>query len=112
MSHASNDIGARLARVEEHLQFVHHDRSRIEQESKARARDLIAAIVEMRADMEPVQVFLLRQAYRSELAKELASWSGWLAKSALIATLVVGTIKGWLSPEQAKLFGQWLGLPG
>lgn len=107
----ANDIPTRVRMMEEHLQAVHHDRARIERESQARARDLIAAIVEMRADLAPIQAIMLRKTHREELMKELASWSALLAKSGLIAILVVGTIKGWLSPEQAKMFGGWLGLP-
>lgn len=107
----SNDIPTRVRMMEEHLQSVHHDRMRIERESRDRARDLIAAIVEMRADLAPIQATMLRNAHRTELAKELASWSGLLGKLGLIVILVIGTIKGWLSPEQAKMFGGWLGLP-
>lgn len=108
----SNDIPMRVRMLEEHSQFNHHDRERIEWESKARARDLIAAIVELRAEVSPLQAYMLRRSHRAEMMTELASWSALLGKSALIALLVLGTIKGWLSPEQAKMFGQWLGLPG
>ncbi len=108
----SNDIPMRVRMLEEHSQFNHHDKIRVERESRDRARDLVAAIVELREDMDPIQTYMMRKAHRAEMMAELASWSGWLGRLALIALLVLGTVKGWLSPEQAKLFGQWLGLPG
>ena len=37
----ANDLSARLARVEEHLHFGAMDRSRIEEESRLRARDIV-----------------------------------------------------------------------
>lgn len=107
----SNDIPMRVRLLEEHSQFNHHDRTRIEQESKARARDLIAAIMEFREELQPIREFMQRREHRAELMTELASWSGYAGKLGLIALLVLGTVKGWLSPDQAKLFGGWLGLP-
>lgn len=108
----TNDIAIRVRLLEEHNQFTHYDRTRIERESKDRARDLIAAIAELREEMEPLLTYQLRRAHRAEMIASMASWSAWLGKSGLIALLVLGTVKGWLSPDQAKLFGQWLGLPG
>lgn len=43
-SHASNDLGTRLARVEEHLSFGAWNRDRIEREAQQRDRDLGAGI--------------------------------------------------------------------
>lgn len=119
----SNDIQMRVRMLEEHLQFNHHDKVRSEQDSRCRARDLLTAVMEereermaitqrLREDMEPLQAYMLRRAHRAELMTELASWSGYVWKPALIALLVLGSIKGWVPPEQAKMFGGWLGLPG
>lgn len=44
----ANDLGARLARVEEHLYFGAIDRRRIEEESRLRAKDLGEAIMATR----------------------------------------------------------------
>lgn len=113
--HSSNDVGARLARVEEHLQFAHHDRNRVERESKERARDLASAIVAMRemieAEMAPIRSLLAIRAYRREMLTIFGSWGLWCAKLLLAAIVVLATVRGWLTPEQAKVLGGWLGLP-
>lgn len=113
--HAANDIGARLARVEEHLQFSHHSRVRLEMESKERDRDLAAAIVSMRTmfetTMAPIRDMMAVRAYRKEMRMIFGSWALWSVKLALGLLLVLGTITGRLTPEQAKVIGGWLGLP-
>ena len=111
--HASNDVNARLARVEEHLQWNHHERLRDRQDSRERARDLASAIVALRdmfhEEMSPIRDMMAVRAYRKELRGILAAWGLWFGRLLLGVLIVLGTITGRLSPEQAKLFGGWLG---
>lgn len=119
--HHANDLSARLARVEEHLQFGAYDRSRVEMESRERARELGAAIMALREDttqkhaeimalLDPLVRIKQRSEHFWDASQTLVNWGLKFAKSVLIAGLIIGTILNKVSPEKAEAIGKLIGL--
>lgn len=116
MHREANDLGSRLARVEEHLQFVHWDRNRIERESRQRAKDLglaVSALHEtVRTEMKPFKDHITRLEHRSEMMKIWGGWAIFFGKFILASLIVIGVLTKHITLDQANMFGKWLGLPG
>ncbi len=108
----ANDVGARLARVEEHINFSASNQHRIEMESRLRAKDLASGIGGLDA-----RITVLERDRHTR--KHMLRLMGIFGRSAhvfvkfLIAG-ILGTLllTGKASIETIKLLGGWLGLPG
>jgi hypothetical protein len=110
--YAANDLGARLARQEEHTYYAAIDRVRIENESRMRAMDLAAGI-----DSLDTRISLMEQ----ELHTRRAIWrltgifgasAGVFMKYLLAVILGALVLSGKASIDAAKAIAIWLGLPG
>ena len=98
----SNDYGARLARVEEHLNFRAWDQRRIEQESRFRARDLAQALMAVDTRLGSIeQEALTRQQVRQRMRNSL-SLAAQLVRYGIAALFGLLLITGRASPETVK----------
>jgi hypothetical protein len=109
--YAANDIGARLARQEEHTYYAALDRVRIENESRLRAKDLAAGIdgLETRMSLMEQELHTRRAIWR--LVAVLSTSATAFAKYLLAVVLAVLVLTGKASIEVAKAVAIWFGLP-
>lgn len=109
--HAANDLGSRLARVEEHIQFSAHDRQRIEGESRMRARDLATAMDSLDDRMTKVEQVLHTRQHMWRLAAISASTVKGFARYVIVALLGGLLLTGHATPDSVKLLLGALGFP-
>lgn len=88
---SSNDIGARVARIEEHQQFSAHDMRRIEQESMRRAADIVAWMSSQIGSLGH-RVTTLENSELTQTARRQAIWDLFKTTGNGVA-LVVGFLK-------------------
>lgn len=113
--HTSNDLGARVASLENHVRWSNYDRQRVEMESRERARELGNGIVALQQDIHRRLTVIEQERHTRKVLWKFAMISGSsalkfvrFAVAGLIALLMVGKV---ISPEVAKILGLWLGFP-
>lgn len=92
--HAANDLASRLARVEEHLQWSHHNQARIEDESRLRARDLgegMDAMTERQDEMDDRLRVLEQDKHTRKRLWGLATTFG-MSAGAFVRYLIAGLL--------------------
>ena len=117
MSHSANDIGSRLARLEEHIRFAGWDRQRVEIESRMRAGEMLEAVKAIHGRMDTIEATQQAAATETERPSLLGALiSGTLllsfAKYAVLALLMVALFTGRANVNDiAPLIKALLGFP-
>lgn len=120
--HSANDFGARMARMEEHIQWQGHNLNRVEHESLRRAADIVNWIKSVHSSTEAkiraLEDHNREQSARRKLLVGILKTSGNIAsttinivKYGIAGVLLVGWLLGKLSLEGVRLFLGVLGLP-
>lgn len=110
--HAANDLGARLARLEEHNYFAALDRSRIENESRMRAKDLADGIEGLDTRLAVMEQERHTRRTIWKMAGIFSTSASAFVKYLVAAILALLVLTGKASIDVARLIGMWLGLPG
>lgn len=108
----ANDLSTRLARVEEHVRYSAHDRRRIEDESRLRARDLGAGMHGLHQRVTVLEQDKHTRRVIGRLAWTLARSAGTLARWLLAGLLAVLYMTGTLTLDGLKALLAAFGLPG
>ena len=109
--HAANDIGTRLARMEEHVNFQAWNQRRVEHESRSRAEDIVAGITALSRRLLVIEQ---TDKSRKHLHKTMRLWgtsAGSFVRYVAAAGLGLLLLTGKASMENVKFLIHLLGFP-
>ena len=127
--HTSNDHGARLARIEEHVQFTSHNVRRVETDSMRRAHDIVSwitsqlqsvnsRVAETDQRVRDMELYLIEVKARKQAIWQIVSGSGSFVttitgflKWSSVAAVAYLLVKGHITVDAAKLLLGALGWP-
>lgn len=104
----SNDISARVARIEEHIQFAAYDRHRVEVESRRRGMDNAEAISGLATRTTALEAWRQTQIDRSAVLISLISGSRQAVQYAMAIILFALLALGKLTVADVKILAESL----
>lgn len=109
--HASNDLGTRLARVEEHINFQAWNHRRSEHESRLRAEDIVAGMATLSRRILAIEQTAKSRRYLRQTMQGWATSASIFGRYAAAAVLGLLLLTGKASLENVKFLLSLLGLP-